>query len=60
MTVADILWGTALNWTMMFGLMPENPIFRDYVQRITSRPAAVKIQAEDEECWFLKHGGGQY
>lgn len=49
MTVADILWGTALHWTMMFGLVPENPVFRDYVQRIITRPAAVKIQAEDEK-----------
>lgn len=49
MTVADILWGTALQWTMMFGLVPENPIFRDYAQRITSRPVAVNMQAEDEK-----------
>lgn len=48
MTVADILWGVALHWTMMFGLVPENPIFREYVERITSRPAAVKITALDE------------
>jgi glutathione S-transferase len=48
MTVADILWGVALHWTMMFELIPENPIFRDYVKRITSRPAAMKITALDE------------
>lgn len=49
MTVADILWGVALQWTMMFGLVPENPVFRDFVQRIVSRPVAVKIQALDKD-----------
>ena len=49
MTVADILWGVALQWTMMFGLVPENPVFRDFAQRIVSRPAAVKIQALDND-----------
>ncbi|ASJ73277.1 glutathione S-transferase family protein [Granulosicoccus antarcticus] len=48
MTVADILWGVALHWTMMFDLVPENPVFRDFAQRIMSRPLAMKVQAMDE------------
>lgn len=38
-TAADILWGTAFNWTLMFGLVPKRSIFVDYAERIASRPA---------------------
>ena len=37
-SVADVLWGTALNWTMAFGLIPERPVFRAYVERFLARP----------------------
>lgn len=47
LTAADLLWGIALSWTMMFGLVPERPVFRAYVERITSRPAFQKVAAED-------------
>ena len=46
-SAADILWGTALNWGMMFKLVPESePIVR-YVNRITQRPAAHKVAEMD-------------
>lgn len=47
LTAADLLWGTALNWTTMFGLVPERPVFRAYIERMTSRPASLKVTADD-------------
>jgi glutathione S-transferase len=47
MTAADILWGIALSWTMMFGLVPKTDVFTRYSERITSRPAFQRVSAED-------------
>ena len=49
MTAADILWGVAFNWTMMFGLVPGDGVFKAYADRITSRPAFQRITAGDAE-----------
>ncbi|MGC2780986.1 MAG: glutathione S-transferase family protein [Bradyrhizobium sp.] len=49
MTAADILWGVALNWTMMFGVVPRNDVFARYAERITSRPAFQRVTAADVE-----------
>jgi glutathione S-transferase len=46
-SAADILWGLALNWGTLFGIVPENPIIADYVARITARPAAARVAARD-------------
>jgi glutathione S-transferase len=46
---ADVLWGTALGWTTMFGLVPKLPEITAYVNRIGSRPAAAHVQAKDAE-----------
>ncbi|ASJ70685.1 glutathione S-transferase family protein [Granulosicoccus antarcticus] len=48
MSVADILWGIALNWTMTFKLIPERPVFREYADRVTARAAFIKVAADDE------------
>jgi len=49
LSAADILWGLALNWGTMFGLLPENPVIADYVARITARPAFVRVTAMDAD-----------
>lgn len=49
MTAADILWGVALSWTMMFGIVPKKETFVRYAERITSRPAFQRITAADAE-----------
>jgi glutathione S-transferase len=49
MTAADVLWGGALNWTMMFGLVPKKDVFVRYAERIASRPAFQRINADDDE-----------
>src|SRR5438445_110560 len=49
MKAADILWGVAFSWTMMFGLVPRKDVFTAYAERITSRPAFQRITAADAE-----------
>ncbi|GEP12476.1 glutathione S-transferase family protein [Methylobacterium gnaphalii] len=49
MTAADILWGVAFSWTMMFGIVPKKDVFVRYSGRITSRPAFQRINAADAE-----------
>ena len=49
MTAADVLWGVAFSWTIMFGLVPRKDVFVAYAERITSRPAFQRINAADDE-----------
>lgn len=46
-SAADILWGNAFNWTVMFKLVPETPVIADYARRIVGRPAALKVAELD-------------
>ena len=46
-TAADVLWGTALSWTIMFKLVPERPAFTAYAERVRARPAYQKAFAAD-------------
>ena len=46
-TAADILWGTAIGWTMMFKLLPERPEFTSYAGRIAGRASVRKVTDED-------------
>jgi glutathione S-transferase len=48
-TAADVLWGTGLGWTTMFKLVPELPVIMEYVNRVRSRAATVKVTALDAE-----------
>ncbi|TLG79111.1 glutathione S-transferase family protein [Methylocystis sp. B8] len=48
-TAADILWGTALRWTVGFGLVPETEQISAYVERITTRPCFARVAQTDEE-----------
>jgi len=47
-SAADVLWGTALEWTTAFGLIPKTPVIADYIERVISRPAVQRVKAEDE------------
>jgi glutathione S-transferase len=44
---ADVLWGTALQWITLFGLIPETSAIKAYIERITTRPAALRIKEKD-------------
>ncbi len=44
-TAADILIGGALGWATQFGMFPEKPGIKAYVERVRSRPAFQKVFA---------------
>ena len=46
-SAADILWGIALHWGMLFERVPEREPMIGYVQRITQRPAALRVAEMD-------------
>ncbi|HEX2580757.1 MAG TPA: glutathione S-transferase family protein [Dongiaceae bacterium] len=46
-SAADILWGMALRWTRMFGIVEPHPTIDSYVARMTQRPAFAKVDSED-------------
>jgi glutathione S-transferase len=46
-SVADVLWGSALGWITMFGLVPETPEIKAYVERVATRPAAARVREQD-------------
>jgi len=48
-TAADVLWGTALGWTIKFGLVPKLPVLDAYVGRVNARPSVAKARAKDAE-----------
>jgi len=48
-SAADILWGTALEWMVMFKLIPDIAVINDYVQRVAERPSVQKIKMADAE-----------
>ncbi len=48
-TAADVLWGAALAWTTTFKLVPESPVIKDYIGRISMRPSVARVRAKDTE-----------
>ena len=46
-TAADVLWGSALDWTTQFGLVPSTPVIKAYIDRVNARPAVLRAQAKD-------------
>lgn len=48
-SAADVLWGGALQWMTMFGIVPEIPEIKAYVERTTTRPAALRVRERDAE-----------
>ena len=48
-SAADVLWGTALSWTVMFDLVPELPVIKAYMARVNTRPAVLRARARDAE-----------
>jgi glutathione S-transferase len=48
-SAADVLWGIALSWTMMFGIVAKLPEFTAYADRVNARPAVQRAIAKDAE-----------
>lgn len=55
-TAADVLWGTALNWTTQFGMVPELPVIRAYIDRVLARPAMQRAAASDAALAVAQEG----
>ena len=43
----DVLWGGALHWMTAFGLIPATPLIKDYLDRVTTRPAFLHAKEKD-------------
>jgi len=48
-TAAEILWGAALTAMTKFGLVPELPVIKNYIDRVNARPAVIRARAKDAE-----------
>ena len=46
-SAADVLWGTALNWTTQFGLVPKTDVIGQYIERAKARPSFQRAAALD-------------
>jgi glutathione S-transferase len=46
-SAADVLWGTALGWMVAFGIVPASPVINAYVERLSTRPAALRVKEKD-------------
>ncbi|HET9646511.1 MAG TPA: glutathione S-transferase family protein [Burkholderiaceae bacterium] len=47
-TAADVLWGSALGWTLNWNLIPETPRVRAYIDRLEARPAVMRAREADK------------
>jgi glutathione S-transferase len=57
-SAADVLWGTALTWTTMFGLVPETQVTRAYMDRINARPSVTNTRKLDAELAAAQENTG--
>lgn len=48
-TAADLLWGTALRWMVVFGLLESTPEIASYIDRIASRDSVHRVGKSDHE-----------
>ena len=48
-TAADVLWGGAFGWLTTFGIVDRTPLIAAYIERVASRPASVKVAAQDAD-----------
>ncbi len=58
-TMADVCLGATLRFMVGFKMLPQEPLFLDYIERLNARPAAVKAAAVNQRV-IAEHGlGGQ-
>lgn len=57
-SVADALWGSALFWVTNFGIFEKTPGVAAYIERVTSRPAFRKAQADEAALVAARDGAG--
>ncbi len=54
-TAADVYVGSQIGWGLMFGTIDKRPAFTAYVERLRSRPAALRANALDAAAMPKKH-----
>jgi glutathione S-transferase len=47
-SAADVYLGSHLAFSMQFGMLPPRPVFETYLQRLVSRPAAMRAREIDD------------
>lgn len=55
-TAADLLWGSGLVWTTMFGLIPERPEITPYIERFNGLASVARARALDAELAAKQEG----
>jgi len=48
-TALDVYFGSAIRWTLQFGILPARPEFTAYRDRLMQRPAYSRAEAKDGE-----------
>jgi glutathione S-transferase len=48
-TTADVVVGSTIRWGVKFKLLPDNPEFLHYIERLEARPALQRQIAKDED-----------
>jgi glutathione S-transferase len=56
-SAADVLWGSALTWTTMFGVVEKTALFGAYIERTQARPALARARAKDAALAAAQTGG---
>jgi glutathione S-transferase len=56
-SAVDVLWGGALAWLTLFGIVEKTPVVAAYVERVTSRPAYRAVTARDAELAAAQAAG---
>jgi glutathione S-transferase len=56
-SAADVLWGSALTWTTMFGVVEKTALFGAYIERTQARPALARARAKDATLAAAQTGG---
>jgi len=56
-TMADVCFGATLRFMVGFKMLPQEPLFLDYIERLNARPAAMKAAAINQRV-IAEHGLG--
>jgi glutathione S-transferase len=57
-TAADVYVGSQIGWGVRFGSIPQTPVVLDYLQRVQSRPAAIRANELDDAAMAEFGPGG--
>ncbi len=57
-TMADVCFGSTLRFLVQFKMLPPEPLFLDYIERLNARPAAQRAAAINERVVAERGLGG--